>query len=195
MSQCLPYPSGPPGTFTRCTACGKAISFGSTLLELARHVTRHDVRDSRDRPVATVLESTPLASLCAGCSNLMSDRKLVLAKLKEALGFSPGCIAAEVVQDRNGTHNTCQTCGIALQFGSVHVSLERLIGQVDRDGDTGVDIITPIDGEEVISFCAECGEAMGVARLRNAVDWLLASLASGGLSGPQRVSPGDSTTC
>lgn len=195
MSQCIPYPSGPPGTFTWCTACGKAISFGSALLELARHVARHDVRDSRDRPVATVLESTPLASLCAGCGNLMSDRKLVLAKLKEALGFSPWSIAAEVEQPRDGTHYTCHMCGIALQFGSVHVSLERLIGQVDRDCDTGVDIITPIDGEEVISFCAECGEAMDVARLRKAVDWLLASLASGGLSRPQRVSPGVSTTC
>ncbi len=170
--------SGFERIYTRCDVCGRAIHYGNAVLEIERNVEQHDYEEETGLHTVTVIDAEPLATLCARCGNSLGDRKELWKHLSRILELPAPLTAADVAQQtETGLPETCGSCGMELAVGRARVSLVRMIGQMDwsearQDGELYV-----IDGEDILSFCPDCGNRMSSLRLHQALHELLDDLA------------------
>jgi hypothetical protein len=164
--------------FTQCDVCDRDIFYGNALLELERNVEQYDYEEETGLHSVTVIDSDPLVTLCARCGNSMGDRKELWKHLTRILELpAPFTDADAAQQTEAGLPETCGRCGIELTVGRARVALVRLIGQMDWSDRLDDGELFVIDGEDIVSFCPDCGNRMSNCRLHQALHELLDDLA------------------
>ena len=164
--------------FTQCDVCGRDICYGNAVLEIERNVEQHDYEEETGLQSVTVVDSDPLVTICAHCGNSMADRKEIWKYLIKTLALpAPATSFDAAQQNEEGLPETCGCCGIELETGMTRVSLIRLIGQIDWSDELNNSELSIIDGEDVLSFCAVCGNKMSTNRLRQALHKLIDDVA------------------
>lgn len=165
--------------YSHCDVCGKEIRYGNAVLEIERNVEQHDYEEDTALHSVTVIDAEPLATLCARCGNSLADRKEIWKHLVRTLGL-PGPASDEDVaqQTEAGLPETCGCCGEELKIGRARVSLVQLIGQMDWSDERQDGELFVIHGEDLLSFCPDCGNRMSTHRLKAAMVELLEDVAA-----------------
>ena len=165
--------------FTQCDVCGRDIHYGNAILEIERNVEQHEFEEETDLHSVTVIDADPLVTLCARCGNSLADRREIWKYLVKKLGL-PGPASEEdaAQQTEAGLPETCGCCVVEHGENRARVSIVRLIGQIDwskkiNDGEFSV-----IDGDDVLSFCHDCGNKMSARRLKQAFRELIDDMAA-----------------
>lgn len=165
--------------FAQCDVCNRDIRYGNAILEIGRNVEQHDYEEETDLRSVTVIDSDPLVTLCACCGNSMADRKEIWKYLVSDLGLpGPANNEDSAQQTESGLPETCGCCGVELGDNRARVSVVRLIGQMDWSEKLNDGELSVIDGEDVLSFCPDCGNKMSTRRLKQAFQVLIEDMAA-----------------
>ncbi len=175
--------------YTQCDICGKDIHYGNAVLEIERNVEQHDYDEETGLQTVTVIDADSLATLCASCGNSMANRKELWKLLVQELELpGPACDDDAAQATESGLPETCDSCGMELTVGRARVALVQLIGQVDWSEQRDDSELSVIDGEDILSFCPECGNGMSSRRLDLAIHKVLDDLGA-----PERLEAGVGT--
>jgi hypothetical protein len=172
--------------YTQCDTCGKDIHYGNAVLEIQRNVEQHDYIEETGLRTGTVIDADPLLTSCASCGNNLSNSKKLHKLLMSKLGLtSPDNNEDAAQQMEADLPESCDCCGKELKIGRARVSLVKLIGQMDWSDQRGDGELFVIDGEDVLSFCPDCGNKMSSHRLQQALKKVLDDLTM-----PKRMESG-----
>ena len=164
--------------FTQCDICGRDIHYGNAILEISRNVEQHDHEEETGLHGVTVIDADPLVTACGRCGNSLSDRKEIWKHLGKELDLPAPANASDAAQQTEaGLPQTCSCCGIELEIGTARVSLIRHIAQVEWSDERDDSELYVIDGEDILSFCAACGNKMSSHRLQRVLHELIDDLA------------------
>lgn len=164
--------------YTQCDICGRDIDYGNAVLEIQRNVEQHDYREETGQQTVTVIDADPLVTSCARCGNSIANSKKLWKLLVAELGLSDSVSDKDSEQlTETNLPETCGCCGKQLKIVRARVSLVKLIGQMDWSDARGDGELYVIDGEEIISFCPDCGNRMSTYRLQQALQRVLDALA------------------
>lgn len=165
--------------FAQCDVCGRDIRYGNAILEIGRNVEQHEYEEETDLHSVTIIDADPLVTLCARCGNSMADRKEIWKYLVANLGLpGPANYEDAAQQAEAGLPETCGCCGVELGENRARVSIARLIGQMDWSEKLNDGELSVIDGEDVLSFCPDCGNKMSTRRLKQAFRELIDDTAA-----------------
>lgn len=164
--------------YTQCDICGRDIDYGNAVLEIHRNVEQHDYKDESSLHTVTVIDTDPLLTACARCGNSIANRKKLCKLLLVELGLSDPVSNEDTIQQTEaGLSETCECCGDELKRDKTRVTLVKLIGQMDWSVTRGDGELFVIDGEDILSFCPDCGNRMNTYRLQQALQRVLDDLA------------------
>jgi hypothetical protein len=172
--------------YTQCDICGRDIHYGNAVLEIQRNIEQHDYEEETGQRTGTVIDADPLLTSCASCGNSFSNskklRKLLVAKLELPAHDSDEDAAHQMGVD---LPESCDCCGKELKIGRARVSLVKLIGQMDWSDQRSDGELYVIDGEDLLSFCPDCGNKMSSHRLQQGLKRVLDDLTM-----PKRIESG-----
>ncbi|MCE1227479.1 MAG: hypothetical protein LWW87_13525 [Geobacteraceae bacterium] len=172
--------------YTQCDICGRDIHYGNAVLEIQRNIEQHDFIEDTGLQSVTVIDADPLISSCARCGNRISYSKELRKQMVEKLELPAHDSNEEAAQQTSGNlPENCDCCGKELKIGRARVSLVKLIGQMDWSDQRGDGELFVIDGEDLLSFCPDCGNKMSSYRMQQALKRVLDDLAM-----PKRMESG-----
>lgn len=164
--------------FTQCDVCGRDIRYGNAVVEIKRHIEQYDIEEETGLHSVMVIDAYPLATLCARCGNCLADRKEGWQQLVCILGLpGPSTDDGASPQTEVGLPETCSNCGAEMKISTARVSLVRQTAQIEWNDELNDSELYVIDGEDVLTFCPDCGNKMSIRRLRQAVHDMLNDLA------------------
>jgi hypothetical protein len=163
--------------YTQCDICGRDIHYGNAVLEIQRNVEQHDYIEETGLRTGIIIDADPLLTSCASCGNSLSNSKKLRQLLEAKLELSaPDTNEDTAQQTEADLPESCNCCGKELKIGKARVSLVKLIGQMDWSDQRSDGELFVIDGEDVLSFCPDCGNKMSSYRLQQALKRILDDL-------------------
>lgn len=163
--------------YTQCNICGRDILYGNAILEIQRNVEQHNYVEETGLRIGTVTDAVLLLSSCASCGNYLSNSKKLRMLMVSKLGI-PGSVSNEYKANHSEINlpDTCDCCGKELKIGKTRVSLAKLIGQMDWSDKCYDGELSVIDGDDILSFCKNCGKKMSSYRMQQALKMVLEDL-------------------